>query len=141
MGLCICSNGSHIELWGGYGMFFRIRERVAKAWDEELGEHYSKLSMAGIWSSQECKEFDAKTHEIFSHERFKNEDADLAEFLFMSDCEGSIGYKTCGKIYNLIKDIKDDVVLRYAIDYDNDWEDLKQLLKDCYSHRSKLRWS
>ena len=139
MGLTLESKGSPIDLTGGYGMFFKIRSRVAMAWDKEFGEHYSKLIY--IWRDEDFKEFDKRTDEILKNERFKNEDEDLVGFLFASDCEGKCSYKTCKKIYDLIKDIKEDhLQLRYVNNSDNDWEDFKQLLLDCYSHRANLTW-
>lgn len=139
MGLTLQSKGSQIDLTGGYGMFFKIRSRVAMAWDKEFGEHYSKLIY--IWKDEDFKEFDKRTNEILKDERFKNEDADLVNFLFASDCEGKCNYKTCKKIYDLIKDIKgDELQLRYITASKNDWEDFKQLLLDCYSHRANLTW-
>lgn len=138
MGMTLESKGSKIELTGGYGMFVKIRNRVAKAWDKEFGEHYATLS--SCISKEDFAKFDQKTKEIVSQERFKDEDVDIFKFLFASDCEGKCGYKTCKKIYDLIKDINDNVNLRYLIDSNNDWEDFKQLLKDCYSHRANLVW-
>ena len=141
MGLTLTSKGSSIDLTGGYGMFLKIRERVAMAWDKEFGEHYSQLRKSSLWSKEDFKKFDEKTTEILKNERFKNEDKDLVDFLFASDCEGKCSYKTCKKIYDLIKEIKDDkIVLRYIYYSDNDWEDFKQLLLECYSHRSNLTW-
>ena len=139
MGLTLQSKGSQIDLSGGYGMFIKIRTRVATAWDKEFGEHYSKLHL--IWSDEDFKKFDKRTNEILKDERFKDEDEDLLDFLFASDCGGNCSYKTCKKIYDLIKDIKDDKLqLRYTIDSKNDWEDFKQLLLDCYSNRTNLTW-
>lgn len=139
MGLTLYSKGSPIELTGGYGMFLRIRSRIAMIWDKEFGEHYAKLGT--IWKTEDFKEFDRRTNEILKDGRFKNEDKDLVEFLFASDCEGKCGYRTCKKIHDLIKGTKNDATLRYAKDSDDDWEDLKRLLKDCYSHRANLKWN
>ena len=139
MGLTLYSKGSPIELTGGYGMFLRIRSRIAMIRDKELGEHYATIS--SIWRSEDFKEFDRRTNEILRDDRFKNEDKDLVDFLFASDCEGKCGYRTCKKIYDLIKDTKNNATLRYAINSNDDWEDLKRLLKDCYSHRANLKWN
>ena len=139
MGVTLQSKGSQIDLTGGYGMFFKIRTRVAIAWDKEFGEHYKTIS--SCCKNEDFKKFNKKANEILKDERFKNEDKDILDFLFASDCDGKCNYKTCKKIYDLIKDIKDDKLqLRYAMDSDYDWEDFKQLLKDCYSHRANLTW-
>lgn len=136
MGLTLQSKGSQIDLTGGYGMFLKIRSRVAIAWDKEFGEHYSSLPLL---EEEDYEEFDKRTNEILKDERFKDEDEDLLAFLFASDGEGKCKYKTCKKIYDLIKDIEDDKLqLRYTAISKNDWEDFKQLLLDCYSHRANL---
>jgi len=137
MGLTFRSNGSKIELSGGYGMFIKIRTRIARAWDKEFGEQYSKLL---LFDKMLQEEWYQKCWDILGSDRFKNEDKSLADFMFATDCGGRINYKTCKKIFDLIKDTKDDVVLRYTDVSNNDWEDFKQLLKDCYSQRSNLIW-
>lgn len=58
----------------------------------------------------------------------------------MSDLKGSISYKTCGKIYYLIKDIDFTTGFRYAAYMHNDFEEFKEFLLDCYSKRKKMRW-
>ena len=139
MGLTISGNYENsIELSGGYGMLRVIRNAIALAFDKEFGEHYSKLGT--LSGKDEYKEFNRKANEILRDERFKDEDEDIVRFLFMPDCDGKIGYKTCKKIYELIKDDNKERCLRYAIDSDNDWQDFKQLLKDCYSYRCNLVW-
>lgn len=139
MGLVITAKKSNIALYGGYGMLFRIRKEIANIFDKEFGEHYSTL--ATIWKTEDFEAFDRKTEEILSDSRFKEEDADILKFLFMPDDGGSISPKLCKKLYNLIKDVnKDSLVLRYAVDSKHDWEDFKELLKQCYTHRWKLSW-
>lgn len=139
MGLCITGNYKNsISLDGGYGMLLLIREEVAKAWDKEFGKHYATLRYCII--NEDYKRFDKKANEILKCERFKKEDEDIIDFLYASDCGGQISYKTCKKIYELIKDTNCEYCLRYAAYSNNDWEDFKQLLKECYSHRSNLVW-
>lgn len=142
MGINIYNNSkkSSIELSGGYGMFIKIRERVANAWDKEFGRHYSTLKYC--YHKEDYKRFNEKGNEILMNERFKDEDNDILDFLFASDCEGKISYKTCKKVYELIKDIiEPDLVLRYEYYSNNDWEDFKQLLQDCYKYRTCMYWS
>ena len=139
MGLTITSNYKNaIRLDGSYSMIFRIRKVIAETFDKELGEHYANLIKCV--STDYCIWFDKKTEQILSHERFKEEDRDLVEFLFMSDCGGEIPYRLCKKILDLIKDVKYHYALRYVAYAKNDWEDFKALLQGCYSHRAKLIW-
>lgn len=126
------------SLDGGYFMFFRIRREIAYAWDAEFGEHYANLAMCH--HEDEYKAFNKKTEQILKKERFKEADIDLVKFFFASDCGGKISYKTCGKIYNLIKDTTYDKALRYLAFSNNDWHDFKDLVKGCYSHRANLVW-
>lgn len=139
MGLTIQGNYKNsIELSGGYGMFMKIRKIVALAFDKEFGEHYETLIYC--FREEDYKKFNKKTYEILKDDRFKDEDEDIIKFLFASDCDGKISYKTCKKIYDLIKDNNNKYQLRYAAYSNNDWEDFKQLLKECYSHKSNLVW-
>ena len=140
MGLTITSKikNCNIELDGGYGMFMVLRQAIAKLYDKEFGEHYETLSKC--FFKEHFDEFNKKANEILRNDRFKDEDEDIVDFLYMSDCNGKIGYKTCKKLYNLLKYYKSDVPLRYAYYSKNDWEDLKELLLQCYKHRANLYW-
>lgn len=141
MGLTIKANGGGREFNCGGGGFFSLRTNIAKAWDKEFGEHYDTLSMC-IWE-KDYKEFDTKANQILSDDRFKEEDKNILDFLFQSDCEGSISHKTCKKIYDLIKDIDfGDRIFTYAAWSDGkDYEYFKEFLLECYRHRRKMRWS
>lgn len=139
MGVCMTSKYKGAKsLDGGYRMMFVIRREIAKAFDYEFGEHYSTL-LDGF-GEEHFKAFDEKTDKILSHPRFEDADVDLIEFFFMSDCDGKISYKTCGKIYDLIKDREYNGCLRYIAHSNNDWQDFKDLVKGCYSHRANLIW-
>lgn len=139
MGLTISGNYKNsIDLTGGYGMFIKIREKVALAFNKQFGEHY--LTLKQCFRETDFKTFNVLAEDIIEKNELEK-DSDILDFLFASDCSGKINYKTCKKIYELIKNIKDEkLVLRYAAYSENDWEDFKELLKECYSHRSKLVW-
>lgn len=103
MGICLTSNYKGAPaLDGSSFMLFKIRNRIAKAWDKEFGEHYATLLDAFRFNTLEA--FDKRTTEILEHPRFSN-DADVAEFMFMSDTEGKVNYRTCKKLANLLKSI------------------------------------
>ena len=155
MGVTLRGNGSPVTLDGGYGLMFRMRAEFAKAWDPELGAHYATL--ADCVTSADYKSFDAEANRILSDGRFEDKDRDLAEFLFASDSEGSISHKTCKKLLDLIGKMdkgalphlqyanfagrdKDGRPL-YSFDPKGDWDALAQLLKHCWSHRARMRWS
>jgi len=140
MGVCITSNHKDaISLDGGYSLMFKLRSKIANAYDKEFGKHYETLTSG--YGKEFYEKFDKKTNEILSHERFKQEDEDIIDFLFAPDTDGKISYKTCKKIYDLITDIKyDNLQLRYVVQSNNDWEDFKELLKKCYLNKSNLIW-
>lgn len=140
MGYIIYANGGSMDFHGGMGGFMSLRTNIALAFDKEFGEHYSTLS--SCYRKEDYELFNAITDKILSHDRFKQEDADIVNFLFASDCGGEISHKTCKKIYSLIKDIDfDGEVFTYGAYSDGkDYEHFKDFLLECYSHRRKLRW-
>ena len=141
MGVSITATNSKYSFDMGCGGFFCLRTNIAKAFDKEFGEHYDTLSCC--WKKEQYDAFDKRTEEILSDSRFKQEDEDIVEFFFASDCGGEISHKTCKKIYDLIKDIDfEGKIFVYAARSDGkDYEHFKEFLKECWSHRRKMRWS
>ena len=146
MGICLTANYKGApSLEGSYSMLHRIRSKLAIAWDAEFGEHYKRLTT--LWLEEQYAEFNACTAKILEQDRFTDEDIDLIEFWFMSDEGGKVNYKTCKKLANLLTSLITDKTnifvynsLRYQAYSKNDWEDLLELLKGCYSHRANLTW-
>lgn len=140
MGFTIYANNGSRDFDGGMGGFMSLRTNIALAFDKEFGEHYSTLR--SCFREDDYKLFNTKTNKILSHDRFKQEDKDIVEFLFACDCGGEISYKTCKKIYDLIKDIDfGGKIFTYGAYSDGkDYEHFKDFLLECYSHRRKLRW-
>ena len=140
MGFTIYANNGSRDFDGGMGGFACLRTNIALAFDKEFGEHYSTLR--ACWKKEQYEAFDKRANEILSHERFKQEDEDIVEFLFASDCGGEISHKTCKKIYDLIKDIDFGGKIFTYIAYSDgkDYEHFKVFLLECYKHRRKLRW-
>lgn len=140
MGVTITATNSSRDFDMGAGGFMSLRTNIAKAFDAEFGEHYATLRH--IWREEDFETFDRKTNEILSASRFKDEDIDIVEFLFASDCGGLISHKTCKKIYDLIKDVDfGNRIFVYAAHSDGkDYEHFKKFLLECYSNRRKMRW-
>lgn len=138
MGVCLTSRKSSFSFDMGYGGFRNLRTNIAKAWDEELGEAYADT----VKAMMNPKEYTEWINRILSDDRFKDEDEDIVEFLFASDCGGKCGHKTCGKIYNLIKDIDfGNKIFLYAKWSDGkDYEYLKEFLKECWKKRRMMMW-
>lgn len=145
MGFSLTAINSEYSFSGGYGSFAVLRANIAKAWDKEFGEHYETLR--ACFRESDYDAFNKKTEQILSQERFQEgggkADPDIVEFLFASDCAGSISHKTCKKIYDIIKDIDfHGKIFTYAMHSDGkDYEHLKDFLLDCYKRRVKARWS
>lgn len=141
MGVSIYATNSEYEFDGGYGGFMCLRENIAKAFDKEFGEHYDNLSKC--WRKEQFDEWDKKASEILAADRFKDEDQDIIDFLFMPDSDGEISHKTCKKIYDLIKDIdfKGQTICYGYKNDGKDYERFKEFLLDCYKRHAKMRWA
>ena len=145
MGFCLTATNSKYSFDGGYGGFALLRQNIANAWDTEFGDHYATLRLCFRKSDYDA--FNKEAERILSKERFadggeKSNDQDIVDFLFASDCAGSISPKTCKKIYDIIKDIDfHGEIFTYATHSDGkDYEHLKDFLLDCYKRRAKARW-
>ena len=138
MGVCLTSRKSAYSFDMGYGGFHNLRTNICRAFDEELAEIYDDT----MFMLKDPEGYTAKVNEILKDSRFKDEDEDILDFLFSSDCEGKCGYVTAKKIYNLIKDIDfGKAIFTYAAHSDgNDYEKLKLFLKECYQKRRMIVW-
>ena len=138
MGVCLTSRKSDYSFNMGFGGFHNLRTNIASAWDKELGEAYADATMAILNPS----EYNERINSILADDRFKNEDEDIANFLFQSDCNGKCEYKTCKKIYSLIKDIDfEGKIFTYSAYSDGkDYEYFKLFLKECYQKRRMMIW-
>lgn len=140
MGVTITAENSEIALYASYAGFAALRQNIATAFDEEFGNHYQTVRFCKTKTDYDV--FNKKTKDIFSNKRFKQRDADIINFLFAPDCDGEISYKTCKKIYDLIKDIDfGEKIFTYAAYSDGkDYEHFKELLLDCYKNKENMFW-
>ena len=138
MGVCIHANGVSQSFDCGYIGFQRLRITIATAYDFCFGRFYGDVGLA----LNNPQLYDAGINLLLKDNRFKEDDNDIIDFFFASDCNGKIGYKTCKKIYDLIKDIDySGKIFTYAERSDGkDYEHFKEFLKECYSKRAKMRW-
>ena len=129
MGVTIYANGVKQTFDCGYIGFNNLRNNIANAYDSELGELYSDTAAFFIDSEAHI----AKINALLQNPRFKDEDSDIIDFLFMSDCEGKIGHKTRKKIYDLIRNIDySGRIFTYAARSDGmDYKHFKEFLKEC----------
>lgn len=142
MGVSIYANGSGKSFDCSYGGFFNLRKNIAFALDKELGEHYAKM-MSALVGGGKSDWYNEETRRILASDKFNDENEDVLDFLYASDCEGSISHKTCKKIYGLIKDMDfGGMIFTYAAYSDGkDYERFKEFLLECYKKRRKMRWS
>ena len=133
MGICLTSRKSDYSFNLSYNAFYMLRANICYAFDRELGKAYSNV----LLSIDNPKEYDEKIKQILTDDRFKDEDIDIIRFFFDSDREGKCVYKTCKKIYDLIKDIdfKENKYLNK-----NDYDEIKLFFKECYQKRRMMIW-
>lgn len=137
MGITITAANPKYEFDMGYFGFFKLRKEIALALDEEFGRNYADL--AYCHTQKEYAENDKAANRIIRKNHLDRY-ADVLDFLYMSDSEGEVGYKTCRNILCLIRDRKGGTGFRYGSLQHNDWEEFREFLQDCYSHHKKMRW-
>lgn len=130
MGVSIGNKYHSID--GGYGMMFLIRKTIAQSFDNELGNYYGDIT------NHYKDDFIDNVNKILADDRFTEANGDIIDFLFMSDCEGKINYKTSKKILDLVKDVP-NFRIGYVIN-NKSFDDFKDILQECYSKRMNLTW-
>ena len=140
MGITISSSKRSLDM--GFFGFGRFRIDVAKQTNDDFYEHYKTMYDAqmlfGIDREVFFEEFDKKTKEFEKKGIVKQE---VLDFLFQSDCEGKISKTQAKMIYDLIKDIPNDIIYGYSGREDcAKSEHMKKLFKDCYSNSKQIVW-
>ncbi len=139
MGITITATNSSYEFNMGYGGFFNLRKNIAMVLNKEFGENYADLGSC-ITESQ-FKANDKNAEYIIAKNHLADKYDDIIMFLYASDLDGGISYKTCRSIYNLIKDVDfGDKGFQYGRYSHNDYEEFKAFLKECISKRRKMKW-
>jgi len=134
MGVNIFANNSPYSFSMAYSSFNNLRQKVAMMLDEEFGSNYSNLR--NCYSKEDYVDHDKVANRLISE---KSLDEDIVDFLYQSDCDGKISYKTCKKILDLVGDT--EFITCYMGFYDvSQSHDFQKMLQDCYSHRKSLRW-
>lgn len=139
MGVTISATNSSYVFEMGYGRFFNLRKNIAMALDKEFGENYADLSFC--LTESQFADNDKKAYRIIQRNHLNDDYEDVIAFLYASDGGGSISYKTCQSIFELMKDIDyGNKGFQYANRSNNDYETFKKFLKECYSKRRKMKW-
>lgn len=123
----------------GYGGFYNLRKNIAYCISVNFGKLYENaLQLNSDDHDKDIQLLNSHIAEFNLDEKY----ADVIDFLFESDCVGKINYKTCKHIYDLIKDVDfGKKCFRYGAYAHNDYEEFKEFLLDCYSHRKNMYWS
>ena len=97
--------------------------------------------MKGGWRIQELAWLLSRLKSRVSAKQ-ADEDKDIFDFLFASDCDGKCSYKTAKKIYDLIKDVDfGGKIFTYTAYSDGkDYENFKEFLKECYQKHRTIIW-
>ena len=139
MGITISSSKRSLDM--GFFGFGRFRIDVAKQISEDFYKHYKSIYDAPMFGNERkvfFEKFDKTTKEFQQNGIVKNE---VLHFLFESDCEGKISKEQAKMIYELIKDIPDDIVYGYSGREDCvKSQHMKLLFKDCFSHSKQIVW-
>lgn len=138
MGITITATHPKYSFDVGYSGFMNLRKNIASVLDEEFGQVYEQFCRL---YSDDRPEVIKKLENIINTKELDNAHKEVLDFLFMSDCDGKISHKVCKQIYDLIKDVDfGDKTFRYTYYAHNDYEEFKEFLLDCYSHRKNMTW-
>lgn len=132
MGICLYNKEYEMDM--GYFTFAQLRTVIAKLLNEEFGENYSLLRRC--ITKKDFKENDKIANSLIAK---YNLDEDVVNFLYQSDCNGKITYKTCRKIYKLIKDYDDNFMYGY-VHSNHSFNYFKEMIKNCVDKRRMLFW-
>lgn len=141
MGVTVFASGISLDFDMGYGGFYHLRKNIALALDQEFGEHYANILDTLHASKSEKDAYWKKYEEIINRKNLRKNNLTVLSFLLKSDCGGKISWKTCKKIYDLIKDVDfEDRGFRYAAHRKNDYEDFKKFLRECVKNKRYMQW-
>lgn len=133
MGICLYNKEYEMDM--GYFTFAQLRTIIAKLLNKEFGENYSLLRKC--IAEKDFKENDKIANSLIAK---YNLDEDVVGFLYQSDCSGKITYKTCRKIYKLIKDYDDNFMYGY-VHSNHSFSYFKEMIKNCADKRRMLFWN
>lgn len=140
MGVTIESLNYSIDL--GYGGFNNIRKRVAQLTGKEIGEHYEELDKGMFLPTSERKVFfEEYNKKISKLEERHSLPHGILDFLYASDCGGTVSPEKCEQIYEVIKGYDDDILYGYCGRPDCAmFKDFKELVKDCVDNKCDMEW-
>ena len=123
----------------GYGGFFNLRKNIAGIFSPDFKEFYEEWTKPSSKITDEEGNF--KLMEFYNKGVFNDNDDDILNFLFASDCDGKISAKTCKKLYNRIRDYDDNILYGYIGRPDcAKFSDFKEIVADCAKNHLVLSW-
>lgn len=139
MGITIRSKHNSADM--SYFGFGRFRLKVAEMYNKEFYNHLKKLYEAPYFRKERnefFKWFDKERQRMIDE---KIVEIEIDDFIYQTDCEGSINKKQAKMIYNLIKDCDDSLVYGYSGRTDcATMADMKRIFKDCTHYCKKISW-
>lgn len=103
------TNDDAIEI--GYFGFYRLRRRIAELAAPDIFNAYSMVP--DVKSETEKKEYSQYLNRL--EKKYSDDSKRLVlDFLYASDCDGSIDAEHCKAVYDLIKDCKDETQYGYV---------------------------
>lgn len=121
----------------GYIGFRGLRTRIAYLVNEELGKLYEDIPMYG--TKEDFEKYDKRIQDLSV--KLGDEYDCIFEFLYASDCNGKISYKTSKEIWKYIKDYDDNVCYGYSGRPDCAmFKDFKEIIKSSMEKRCIVEW-
>ena len=140
MGVTISATNSSYDFDMGYGGFFNLRKNIAYALDKQFGKAYENY--IHCHTKEEGDENDRLCEMYIEAQGLEKEYEDVLDFLYASDCDGKISYKTCKKIADLLEPCMPTLktkIFRYVKYAHNDYEEFIAFLKECYRYHRNMR--
>lgn len=131
MGLDVMIKGLSREntYHASYIKFANYRMKVAKAFDETLGEIYKRLYLSFCYGylEEDIKQW---------NEILPDENSAMNKFLCHSDCDGKFTPKECKEIYDILKNLN---VEETFYDEETTMHELwLNMFRYCYKHRVNM---
>ncbi len=144
MGVTLRNKEDYIGIDLGYYGFYKLRQKVADLAGDDIGEHYRKLNQVPIYDTAErmrfLKEYNAKIDEL--DRKYEGNRTHILDFLYASDCGGTLSVEGCKSLYEVIKNYDDDVLYGYSGRSDCAlFQDFKKIVKECIENNCEMTWS
>lgn len=131
MGVTIKSTDKMEDLSISYSSFNELREAIALVYDEEFGKGYKEYGDCFRFARSEPADCEKIFDNLKEMAKTKHLKASIFNFLWKSDCDGSISETTCKDLYDLIKDTDN----KYWC-----WDGFKRVLKYCVENNQGVYW-